>query len=335
MFFLRSDKMNDKIKIFRKLPFGMLLSLEIFVIIFMNFFYISGVPSGVSAESAVSGTRWMAQLPDDTNLCDINMPGTHDSGARYTLGVVSGVVASCQDDTIPMQLDKGIRYLDIRCDGDLDINHGGFTCYTNILTINRYKLTFPKVLDDIEKFLEENPGETVILQLKKEGFSRRDFFKNVNEELEKREKLYKPHTPYPDSIKLGDMRGKFLVCSRNEGVNLSCNYRGWVDNCIFSYPDLDDSDCVLQDRYKSFSTKEKMRVVEAFYEYVWSENLDNKFVINFTSCIGPYCPELVARRINPEFESFIKQNKGKKFGIVLMDVPTESLISTIYGSNFD
>ena len=39
-------------------------------------------------------------------------------------------------------------------------------------------------------------------------------------------------------------------------------------------------------------------------------------------------------QINPEFESYIRKNRGKKFGIILMDVPTESLIYEIYSSNF-
>ncbi len=334
MFLARWYTLNEGIKFLKKLPFGILMFIEVFAILFMNFLFIFGVPLFVGAESAVPGNRWMCGLPDRMDLCDINIPGTHDSGTRYTIGVVSGVVASCQDDVIPDQLEKGVRYLDIRCDGDLDINHGGFACYTNILTINKYKLTFPKVLDDIENFLDRNPSETVLLQLKKEGIGRGDFFRNVNKELEKRSKLYRPQTSYPDSIKLGEVRGKFVVCSRNLGVNLCYNYHGWTDNCICAYPDLDDSDCMLQDNYKSFSSKEKLRVIKAFYEKVWSENVDDKFVINFTSCIGPYCPELVARRINPEFESYIRKNRDKKFGIVLMDVPTKSLISEIYGSNF-
>lgn len=336
MFWKGGNKMSVKLGFFKKLPFGVLLYLEIFMIIFMNFLFVFGVPSLVSARANLEacGDSWMSKLPNNTKLCDINIPGTHDSGTRYTAGVVSGIVASCQDDTIPGQLDKGVRYLDIRCDGDLDVNHGGLVCYTSILTINKYKLTLPKVVDDIENFLDKHPTETILLQLKEEGSSENDFCKSVNDLLKTRKKLYKPKTSSPADINIKDVRGKFIVCSRSEGINFAYNYRGWADNCVCSYPDLDRSDCILQDKYKSSNSKDKLRVIKSFYEKVWNENLDGKFVINFTSCIGPYCPELVARVVNPEMESFIEQNKDKKFGIILMDVPTENLIFKIYNSNF-
>lgn len=326
--------LDNSVKFLKKLSFKILLFLEILVSSFLNLFFIFGISGTVCAEQTILGNNWMSGLSDDTKLCDINIPGTHDSGTTYTTAVISGIIASCQDDTIPEQLQKGIRYLDIRCDGDLDINHGGVACYSNILTIKKYKLTFKKVLDDIEKFLDENPSETVMLQFKHEGVSKKDFLKKVNDLLKTREKLYKPQTSRPDSLKLKDLRGKFVVFSRSKGVELSYSYSGWGDNCINGSPDLEDSDCVLQDRYKSFNSKEKLRTIKSFYEKIWNEDLDDKFVINFTSCIGPFCPELVAKRINPEFESYIRKNRGKKFGIILMDVPTESLIYEIYSSNF-
>ena len=137
--------LDNSVKFLKKLSFKILLFLEILVSSFLNLFFIFGISGTVCAEQTILGNNWMSGLSDDTKLCDINIPGTHDSGTTYTTAVISGIIASCQDDTIPEQLQKGIRYLDIRCDGDLDINHGGVACYSNILTIKKYKLTFKKV----------------------------------------------------------------------------------------------------------------------------------------------------------------------------------------------
>ncbi len=326
--------MNNKIKFLKRMPVKVILFLGVLILFSVNLFSVFGVSMHSGVISAISGDNWMSKLPDDTDLSDINIPGTHDSGTTYTTAVVSGVVASCQDDTIPEQLQKGIRYLDIRCDNDLNINHGGVGCYNNFLTINKYKITFPKLLDDIENFLEKNPGETVFLQLKKEGGGKGDFLKNINSSLGSRDKIFRSKDPYISKVGLGDVRGKIVVLSKVRGVDVPFHFSGWDNNCTYCSSELAGSTCIVQDNYKAKTRDEKLSVIKSFYKRVWAENLKNKFVINFNSCVGPYCPELVARLINPEFESYAKQNKGKKFGIVLMDVPTDSLISTIYNSNF-
>lgn len=324
--------MNKKIKSFKKLPLKMLLFLEIFAVVFMGFFF--GFGASVKAKSDVLGNNWMSGLSDKTKLCDINIPGTHDSGTTFTSAVISGAIASCQDDTIPEQLEKGVRYLDIRCDSNLDINHGGVLCYTKAWTVPKNKLTFNKLLDNVEKFLKDNPSETVILQIKKEGKDKGNFLEKINKAISSRNKLFNPKNVSASKLSLGDLRGKFVIFSRANGINFSYNYSGWTDNCAYASPKLSDASCLLQDFYKAKTDKIKLDKVKSFYERVWSEGADNKFVVNFTSCIGPYCPELVAKKINPDFEKYVGKNKGKKFGIVLMDVPKASLISAIYNSNF-
>lgn len=326
--------MNKKIKVLEKLSFKNLLFLGVFVAFLMNYFFAFKMPARATLESENSGSKWMSKLSGDTNLCDINMPGTHNSGSTYTVAVVTGVVASCQDDTIPEQLQKGIRYLDIRCDNDLNINHGGVICYSNVLTIDKYKVTFPKLLDDVENFLEENPTETVLLQLKKEGGGKGNFLENINGDLKSRKKVFRSENPCISGIKLDDVRGKIVILSRVNGVNVPYHFSGWMDNCTYWNSRLAGASLVVQDNYKAKTHKEKLDVIKSFYEKIWREDLKNKFVINFTSCVGPYCPELIANKINPKFETYLKQHKNKKFGIVLMDVPKETLISEIYNSNF-
>ena len=101
---------------------------------------------------------WMTDLPDNTSLAQISIPGTHDAGARFE--PVAGT-AKCQDLTIPQQLDAGIRFLDIRCrhiDNAFAIHHG--SVYQN--------LNFQDVLNACKSFLNSHPGETIIMCVKEE-----------------------------------------------------------------------------------------------------------------------------------------------------------------------
>ncbi|GKS68582.1 hypothetical protein W03_05860 [Nitrosomonas sp. PY1] len=99
---------------------------------------------------------WMGRLPDSTELRDISIPGTHDSGARF-----GGEACETQYWTIAQQLEAGIRYLDIRnrrTKTSFAIHHG--LCYQNMM--------FGDVLNQIRDFLRVHPGETILMRVKEE-----------------------------------------------------------------------------------------------------------------------------------------------------------------------
>lgn len=219
----------------------------------------------------------------------------------------------------------------------MNINHAGLLCYTKILTINKYKLTLSKVLNKVNKFLKEHPSETIIVQIKKEGKENnsKDFVTEVNKILSEYSSLYSKSEDI-NKLKLGDLRGKFLVFSRDRHPDSAYQYRGWPNNCKFAEKKIENSKMFLQDNYEARNKSEKMSAIKDFYNKVWTKDPDiiyNSYVINFISCIGNYIPELIAGKINPEFEKFVEQNSDKKFGIVLMDIPNQNIISTIYNTN--
>ena len=61
-------------------------------------------------------SNWMSGLSDDTLLCDVNIPGTHDSSASIRTMSIAGTStgAACQTYTIPELFDKGARFYDMR-----------------------------------------------------------------------------------------------------------------------------------------------------------------------------------------------------------------------------
>ena len=100
---------------------------------------------------------WMKKIPDDVRLEQLSMLGTHDTMALF--GLTEHAI--CQRMTLKDQLESGIRALDIRCklkDNDFKIYHGS----------HDQKANFGDVLKVINRFLDENPSETIILRLKQE-----------------------------------------------------------------------------------------------------------------------------------------------------------------------
>ncbi|MBR2789608.1 MAG: phosphatidylinositol-specific phospholipase C [Eggerthellaceae bacterium] len=109
---------------------------------------------------------WMAQLPDETPLSRVVIPGTHDSATQYCQ---LAFITKCQALSIAGQLDAGFRYLDIRLgddgNGGLQLFHGFTHAKTGVFGGN---LTLEAVLADCYAFLDAHPTETIIICVKQE-----------------------------------------------------------------------------------------------------------------------------------------------------------------------
>src|SRR5690349_9331371 len=94
--------------------------------------------------------NWMSGLDGSKSISEFSIPGTHESSAIRNVWN-----SACQNWTLGQQLDRGIRYLDIRCrhiKNSFAIHHAGI--YQNIY--------FDNVLDSCRIFLKNNPRETII-----------------------------------------------------------------------------------------------------------------------------------------------------------------------------
>ncbi|HWN67877.1 MAG TPA: phosphatidylinositol-specific phospholipase C domain-containing protein, partial [Haliangium sp.] len=106
--------------------------------------------------AAMTGSDWMSHLAGRTSLSQIDIPGTHDSGAR-----IGGAFVATQDMSISEQLQAGVRYLDVRLrhfEDALVVHHGSFY----------QELNFDDVLIACTDFLAAHPSETILMQVKEE-----------------------------------------------------------------------------------------------------------------------------------------------------------------------
>ena len=84
------------------------LGISVFAILstFLGFINLSET-IGSDAKSR----NWMKNIDDNTYISQISIPGSHDSGALYSIADLAG---KCQDLSISKQLEIGTRFLDIR-----------------------------------------------------------------------------------------------------------------------------------------------------------------------------------------------------------------------------
>ena len=101
-------------------------------------------------------SAWMAQIPSDRPISQISMVGTHDTMALY-----GGDSVQTQSMSLNMQLQSGIRALDIRCRhyyNSCAIHHGFVYQNANL----------DDVFTTLQQFLQANPSETVLMRVKEE-----------------------------------------------------------------------------------------------------------------------------------------------------------------------
>lgn len=168
----------------------------------------------------------MSTLPDDTPIARVNLPGTHETCARW-----GWPISNCQTATITGQLLAGIRLLDLRFSykvrrpGDsmtLMLQRGHLRAYHGIQ--NEY-LRASACLDAIVAFLDLHPSETVVVSIKAEDATV-DFEQRVAALLDRRPDRWYREGRWPT---LGEVRGRAVLFSRyGRGPDSACRS---VDPC--------------------------------------------------------------------------------------------------------
>lgn len=231
--------------------------------------------SNPASLSNLSMNNWMKAIPDQTNITELSIPGTHNSAAKIdptALGATIENVSKCQDLTITDQLETGVRFLDIRCRLDesdnLTIHHG----------IVYQELNFNDVLMSCYRFLENNPSETIIMSVKEEYSKKAVSFENkfgsaINQDLNRWDLS-------PELSSLGSMRGKIKLLRRFTATTVKgIDATKWDDNGTFSV----GNNIKIQDEYKRHIGSEKWTSVKNMLDEAKAKP-DNKLLyINYAS----------------------------------------------------
>lgn len=122
-----------------------------------------------------SGNNWLKDIPDNTPIADINLPGSHDAAA---INKKHHTPYACHYTTIPEQLESGIRVLDIRIKVKGSYSNYSFvTCHGKAFGgkwhLNEYQ-SLASVLDECSAFLKNYPSEFVVMMLQIDDWDGKD-----------------------------------------------------------------------------------------------------------------------------------------------------------------
>ena len=298
--------------------------------IFIVLFSMLVIPVQASEQDA---SNWMENIPEETMLSSLSIPGTHDSASQY---VSLSPIFQCQDTDIKTQLENGYRYLDIRLvlkNEDLILKHNFSKCRkSNYIFSN--PLTLDDVLADVYSFLDDHPSETVMFCVKKE--KDKDDLNKVKSILNSKINTDSWHTENRIPT-LGEVRGKIVLATRfkNE-YGLYLNWQEQGDRTILNIPhkkeDINISESLfVQDRF-NYDVEDKIKAIEYCLENSMAN--DSTFYLNFTSTSGKGkigYPKKYAKKINAHLKEY-DWNK-KNYGILIVDFADKELAHKIYSTN--
>lgn len=304
-------------------------------------------------EKAVKATEWMKDVKDDTPLNLINIPGAHDCATNY---VQYPLFAQCQYLSIEEQLNRGIRFLDVRLamdeknENSLYLVHSFAKCKVKGgISADTYQ--FDSLLTSCYEFLKKNPSETIVMNLKQDygGINTVEFQKRIYTYVDRDSEFWYLKNEMP---KISDVRGKIVLCHRYDdeaklgdersGLDLS-----WVD-MPGAYTEGDSAyheetltwggKLLVQDHYE-YDVKHKNEIIKKAYEQanaIPAEERKNTVFLNFLSTKGTDfavgTPYSAASKINPVFLKMEK--KGLDWlGWTILDYCDEELARAIFETN--
>ena len=182
-------------------------------------------------------TDWLGMVKDDTKVCKLSIPGTHDTmtGMGFyqpVLKYVFNTTAISQVSTLEEQMACGLRFFDIRPVVSIDtlatdpaekqilrLSHG----------ISEIDVTFEETIDLLQRHLKNHPSEFFIAKLQADNGmeNQSNWAVLLNKVLSKQKYDGLFVEDWRPDITVGEMRGKILWLSRYDLRPL---------NDLFHYP---------------------------------------------------------------------------------------------------
>ncbi|CCE31091.1 hypothetical protein E4U22_003240 [Claviceps purpurea] len=274
---------------------------------------------------------WMQELRDEWPLTLLSIPGTHNSPTCHR--ALPSV--RCQATTIEEQLENGVRFLDIRVsakpdDDALALVHGAFP-----ISMSGTKY-FGDMLEDVYRFLEENPSEAVLMSVKREGTGKATDGQMghhlKNRYTDKRADRWWTDPRVPT---LGEARGKIVLVRRfgldddmRDGGGYGVDAQEWPDNCedglgggggfrIQDFYEISESQNI--DKKIEFTRRQLERAAEQTFALAGMPNHDPEarpppFFVNFLTASNFFnatCwPERIAAKVNPAVIDYLCGHHG-------------------------
>lgn len=286
--------------------------------------------------NTISNPDWMGALPDSTPITNMSIPGTHDT--MTSAEVLAAIGAQCQNNHLDVQLQGGIRYIDIRAwllFNDLIISHGPAPTGDSL----------QGVFQTVFSFLDAHPGETIVMRIREENppkWSNGNFVSHFQSLISgpvaagAQKHLWTPPSPGSDSFPtLGQLRGKVVIL---QGFGSSPATYGikWEDNALQIQDDYDAG------TLPQLSTT-KWPAILAQFNAALTGSLSNLYLNHLsasTKCLPIACATGsigidLYKGMNDYAGDWLTDpaNGLGKRGIVIMDFPGAQLVTAILANN--
>lgn len=318
----------------------------------------------------VSYRSWMSSLPEGVKSLPINcihLPGTHDSAAyvldfdhpisdslwfraaSYAAGMFCCIGDTIRDWTITQensvyeQLNRGIRYLDLR----VNYSFSDDTFYT---THTFTEIQLERILEEVLRFLEENREEVIVLAAKPGWFDRQDL--NLVEENRLIEIFQKYLGKYfatcTKDCRFDETMSVAKMAERNQRVIFY--FRGNFihgKNYIWQPQNFQlpwDNTSNLQEKKRDLRNdlkgmvKSEYRLNGLAFKMTPSNELVQDDVLNRIFCSCCYQPQStrsLSLKAQKYLSEFLIENKDQmdKVSIITTDFPSQSFIGLVIGLN--
>ena len=231
-------------------------------LIFAAIIFVSALGGKLFAQA-----QWMAGLNDNIYISQLSLPGAHNAATK------SLSIGKCQDKDIAELWDAGVRVFDLRPSDSGDecmIYHG------NAITGNT-GVTLKAALTTINNRLTSNGSEFAIVLMRKESGDD-SWASKVKAVMDQ----FSSVMPFRPNLRLGDVRGKILVLSRDwfaDGYTID----NWTDNTTREVKSANGIDFVVQDYYNAQDATLKSTAITNLLAEARTNTRANCLFINHTS----------------------------------------------------
>lgn len=309
---------------------------------------------------------WMKQIPDETPISQLAIPGTHDSAAFLEKLLAS---ARTQSDAVSIQLQSGVRFLDIRPKATSTTQTEDLPIYHGIVNL---EVSLMEVINQMTSFLETNPSEMLIYTMRNEDTNAKyqEVWETTIRTIFENLKAAGKTVDLKADLTLGECRGKMLFLTRTgdsdyraEGGLYVGGAQNWFHNCLFENDMLDpQGEKVVTghvlDYYKlekaddapdkEAALEKKKQLIATNLENATQNKDANHWYVTYLSGYSAFgflgladgTPLDLAKTVNPYTLELLKEKSGKP-GIVVLDYATNeeecagiSLINRIIALNY-
>jgi 1-phosphatidylinositol phosphodiesterase len=280
-----------------------------------------GLPAVARADSPVTPggkptDSWMSYLDPNLSLLGLTIPGTHDTCCTNPADGTEW--SHTQNWGLPQQLEQGVRFVDIRCNGlegtasEMGVYHSSY--YQGI--------RLQDVLDQCRAFLAAHPTETIVMRLKNEDAGGQAL---SDAEFQRRFNYYMDTLGYRGLFHmygwptLGQAVGKVVLCA-DFVFPASWNLIHWADSA---------NQFNVQDTYTGVSTGTKGQLIQQQFDAASGSPAPTTMYVNFLS-LAPsiqdgleFPKDLEQTLMDDSIYPYLNARTGQRarFGIVPMDFP--------------